>query len=135
MVFLSSRAGVPVCRRPREKPAEARDAESPVEGASPMRPAGKRLSPEKSSARPEKRYLRRTYMYFTRQKCSSAYNDLRAIYNFARVCADQLLFKKRRELGLPSLTPITFPHRLLSSSASLEWSKTRSKTLPALMSS
>ena len=54
MVFLSSRAGVPVCRRPSAKPAEARDAESPVEGASPILPAGKRLRPTKNLVRLEK---------------------------------------------------------------------------------
>ena len=45
MLSLSIRAGVPVCNRPSWNPAFRRDPERPTEGASPMRPAGKRFKP------------------------------------------------------------------------------------------
>jgi len=45
MLCLSSLAGVPVCKRPSLNPAALRDAERPVEGASPIRPAGIRRIP------------------------------------------------------------------------------------------
>ena len=46
MVLISSLAGVPVCSRPSLNPAALREAERPIEGASPSRPAGNRLRPE-----------------------------------------------------------------------------------------
>lgn len=45
MLCLSSLAGVPVCRRPSLNPAALRDADRPIDGASPMRPAGIRRIP------------------------------------------------------------------------------------------
>ena len=46
MVLISSLAGVPVCSRPILNPASLREAERPIERASPSRPAGNRLRPE-----------------------------------------------------------------------------------------
>ena len=46
MVFLSTRAGVPVCKRPSWKPAARNEADRPIAGASLIRPAGKRFIPE-----------------------------------------------------------------------------------------
>jgi hypothetical protein len=47
IVFPSNLAGVPVWSLPNLKPAEAREADKPREGASLSRPAGKRFMPEK----------------------------------------------------------------------------------------
>lgn len=46
IVLPSSRAGVPVCKRPSLNPAFFNEAESPVEGLSPSLPAGKRFIPK-----------------------------------------------------------------------------------------
>lgn len=45
IVDLSSLAGVPVCSRPSLNPAERREADRPMEGASFNLPAGKRFWP------------------------------------------------------------------------------------------
>ena len=45
MVLPSSRAGVPVLRRPRVKPARSKDFDRPSAEASPIRPAGQFFSP------------------------------------------------------------------------------------------
>ena len=45
IVLPSSRAGVPVCKRPSLNPAFFKDTDSPVEGLSPSLPAGNRFMP------------------------------------------------------------------------------------------
>mgnify|MGYP003693733235 CR=1 FL=1 len=45
IVVPSSRGGVPVFSRPSAKPARSKEAESPIAGASPTRPAGQFFSP------------------------------------------------------------------------------------------
>ena len=47
MVAPSSRAGVPVCKRPSWKPAFFKDADKPIEGSSLSLPAGNFLIPVK----------------------------------------------------------------------------------------
>ena len=46
IVLPSSRAGVPVCKRPNLNPAFFKDAVNPVEGLSPSLPAGNRFIPK-----------------------------------------------------------------------------------------
>jgi hypothetical protein len=89
IVFPSSRAGVPVCSRPSLKPAAFRDAESPTEGASPRRPAGKRFMPsrkEVNDASNARCKMQQTNMDFSAEKRSSANNDLGTTDNLSRFC-------------------------------------------------
>jgi hypothetical protein len=51
MVVPSSRGGVPVFNRPSVKPTRSNEAESPMAGASPTRPAGQFFSPRWISPR------------------------------------------------------------------------------------
>jgi hypothetical protein len=89
--LLSTRAGVPVCSRPSLEPARASDPESPVDGSSPIRQAGKQFIPGKAVLRKSKRAkiastAKYTDMNFSREKGTCAYDDFRARYNFARFC-------------------------------------------------
>ena len=48
IVLPSSRAGVPVCKRPNLNPADFKDKDNPIAGLSPSLPAGKRFNPKKN---------------------------------------------------------------------------------------
>lgn len=138
MLSLSSRAGVPVCNRPSWKPALRREPERPTEGASSMRPAGKRFMPaDNSSTIDRDGYITYagclTNVYLSAKEGTSAYDDLGALDDFPGVYARlRTCAPLQHRMYVPSFTPSTFPQ--LPEGPSGEWLMTRSNTLAARMS-
>jgi hypothetical protein len=134
MVLLSSRAGVPVCKRPSWKPAARNEADRPIAGASSIRPAGKRFIPEMALV--PKVHYRSKYA----PMCISPDRNVPVQMTTCEhgitspvSMVSPLVMRFHWCAGYsPSRTPVTVPQtERVALDEAIWWSKTRSDTLSA----